>query len=115
MPWLGAIGESQTGALIDIFVDNTSSELDGPVEPVFAPDGNLYVSSLNTNTVLRYDGKTGSLIDQFIPPGTGGLDGAGWLAFQDDSTSVPESSAGLGVLVFATFLGTASILKCKLG
>src|SRR5207247_379985 len=42
---------------------------------VFGPDGNLYVSSFPTAhpSVLRYDGKTGDLIDAFVSEGSDGL------------------------------------------
>lgn len=76
--------------------------IDSPVQPLFGPDGNLYVSSNSTGkgitaagSVFRFDGKTGELIDEFIPAGTGGLDGAGWLAFNEDSVSTPEPSLSL--------------------
>jgi DNA-binding beta-propeller fold protein YncE len=35
----------------------------------------LLVTSFFTNSVLRYDGKTGDFVDAFIPPASGGLDG----------------------------------------
>ncbi|MBE9040241.1 NHL repeat-containing protein, partial [Oscillatoriales cyanobacterium LEGE 11467] len=61
-------------------------DIDSPVQPIFGPDGNLYVSSNSTGkgitvagSVFRFDGRTGEAIDEFIPTGTGGLDGAGWL------------------------------------
>ncbi|MEL7037629.1 MAG: hypothetical protein AAFO04_18690 [Cyanobacteria bacterium J06592_8] len=84
--------------------------IDSPVQPLFGPDGNLYVSSnstgkgiLTAGSVFRFDGQTGELIDEFIPGGTGGLDGAGWLAFAEDGVSVPEPS--LGILSFGVVLG----------
>ena len=33
---------------------------------VFGPDGHLYVPGFDSNNVLRYDGQTGALIDEFI-------------------------------------------------
>ena len=32
----------------------------------FGPDGNLYVSSTGTSSVLRFDGTTGEFMDVFI-------------------------------------------------
>ncbi len=37
------------------------------------PDGNVYVSSGGTKSVLRYDGDSGAFIDVFVAPGSGGL------------------------------------------
>jgi DNA-binding beta-propeller fold protein YncE len=39
--------------------------LQGASYSTFGPDGNLYVSSFNTNEVLRYNGQTGEFIDVF--------------------------------------------------
>ncbi|MCA9299860.1 MAG: NHL repeat-containing protein, partial [Phycisphaerales bacterium] len=44
--------------------------LDGARGMVVAPDGNLLVTSLNTNQVLEYDGTTGAFVDQFQHGGT---------------------------------------------
>lgn len=71
------------GALIDVFVGDDpatggideSGGLDNPAAVVFGPDGKLYVSSFETDAVLRYDGATGAFLDVFVAPGSGGLDG----------------------------------------
>ena len=94
------------------------SDVESPVQPIFGPDGNLYVSSnssqklgeLVPGKVLRFDGRTGDLIDEFIPAKTGGLDGAGWLIFADQPPvqSAPEPSLLLGV---AIVLGLSTISR----
>lgn len=94
----------ETGT-VEVFID----EVESPVQPVFAPNGDLYVSSNPTQKigepvpgkVLRYDGQTGSLIDdEFIPSLAGGLDGAGWIAFADEETAqTPEPGVLLGLLM----------------
>jgi hypothetical protein len=33
----------------------------------------LFVSSINTDSVKRYDALTGAFVDDFVPPGSGGL------------------------------------------
>jgi outer membrane protein assembly factor BamB len=43
------------------------------VDLAFGQDGNVYVSSLDTHQVLRYNGKTGAFIDAFVSAGSGGL------------------------------------------
>ena len=45
-----------------------------PTDADFGPDGNLYVNSADTDEILRYNGTTGDYIDEFVPPGYGGLD-----------------------------------------
>lgn len=42
----------------------------------FGLDGNLYVAGFGTNNILRYDSKTGAFINDFVPTGSGGLNGS---------------------------------------
>lgn len=55
-------------------VDETGG-LDEPASATFGPDGLLYVASFSMNAVLRYDGETGAYVDDFIPSGTGAING----------------------------------------
>jgi streptogramin lyase len=50
----------------------------------FGPDGNLYVSSYFTSSILRYNGTTGAYLDVFVPSGSGGLSGPISLIFGSD-------------------------------
>ena len=50
----------------------------------FGPQGDLYVSSRNTFSVLRYNGATGAFIDEFVQFGSGGLSGPNGLTFGPD-------------------------------
>src|SRR5262249_16388274 len=59
-------------------------QLAGPVGMLFGPDGYLYISTLNGNSVLRYDPTTGDPAPApgqdgafFVPPRSGGLGRAG--------------------------------------
>lgn len=56
-----------SGAPAGIF--GTDPLLTDPVGITFGPDGNLYVSVLNTDRVLRFDGKTGASMGLFTAPG----------------------------------------------
>jgi streptogramin lyase len=72
-----------SGNFIDEFVVS-GGELQSPRCIIFGPDGNLYVGSRGTNSVVRYSGTDGSLIDIFVPPGSGGLSGPRGLVFGPD-------------------------------
>ncbi len=49
-----------------IFVPPGSGGLSSPRGLVFGPDHNLYVSSFNTDSILRYNGTTGQFMDTFV-------------------------------------------------
>jgi len=72
------------GTFIDNFVTAGSGGLNDPYDLLFAPDGNLYVSSYQTDEVLRYDGITGAFIDAFVTAGSGGLNGPTGVSFAPD-------------------------------
>lgn len=75
--------DRDTGVLLGAFVrDDPSTSatdetggLDGPAAVLFGVDGNLYVSSFETDNILEYDGLTGEFIAVFVSSGSGGLDG----------------------------------------
>jgi sugar lactone lactonase YvrE len=81
--------DSATGAFIDDFVADDPATLDvdesgglsGPAGLIIGPDGNFYVSSRLTNTVLLYDGATGAFIRAFVAddPATMDIDESGGL------------------------------------
>ncbi|MEH2314250.1 MAG: hypothetical protein V7K35_23255 [Nostoc sp.] len=92
------------------FVTSNSGGLSGPVKQTFGSDGNLYVSSILTNNVLRYNGKTGAFIDTFVPAGSGGLGKPRFLYFTKDAIAVPESRTGLALLAFAATLSVGKVM-----
>jgi hypothetical protein len=47
----------------------------------FGPDGNLYVNSIQTDQVLRYNGTTGAFLDAFVSAESGGLNFPTFLIF----------------------------------
>ena len=69
------------GDFIDAFVSALSGGLDRPFGLVFGPDGHLYVTSVDTHEVLRYDGARGAFIDAFVSARSGGLSTPSSLVF----------------------------------
>lgn len=55
-----------------------------PIDLVFGPDGNLYITSSHEDCVKRYNGTTGEYIDDFVAPSSGGLDHPDGLRFGVD-------------------------------
>lgn len=64
---------STAGTSLGTFVPAGSGGLILPTNPIFGPDGNLYVPDFSAGAVRRYSGSTGAFIDSFVPPGSGGL------------------------------------------
>jgi len=90
--------DAATGAFLGRFVwDDADTPVDetgglqGPAAVLFGPDGALYVSSFDGDAVLRYDGRSGEFIDEFVVAGAGGLDGpdAGMVFGPDGDLYVP--------------------------
>lgn len=76
------------------------NRLDGPVGIAFGPDGALYVASRFTDSILRYDGRTGSLIDTFVPSRAGDLNNPFFLTFGPDGQLYVSSTGNHSVLRF---------------
>ncbi len=79
-----------TGAFIDEFVEDDpvtlfideDGGLDGPHGLRFGTGGDLFVASINTDAVKRYNGTTGAYIGNFVAAGSGGLDVPLGIVFQ---------------------------------
>src|SRR5262249_50316240 len=68
--------------VLDVFVgddpltpEDENGPLDGPTAAVFGPGGDLFVTSFETDEVLRFDGRSGKYLGVFVSAGSGGLDG----------------------------------------
>jgi WD40 repeat protein len=77
--------DSVTGAFIDVFASNVADP--GPL--TFGQDGNLYVISGASNSILRLNGSTGASMGTFA---SGGLFGPKGLAFGPDGNLYVVSS-----------------------
>jgi hypothetical protein len=80
---------------------------------LFGPDGNLYASSLGTNSILRYSSETGAFLSEFISANGGLAEPAGLIFTKDLPESVPEPSSLLGLLGFGAYLGTSLVNQLK--
>lgn len=101
------IANHQTGTVIH--VDGASGVARGvanlplaspktPTDSVIGPDGNLYVASRDTDSILKYNGTTGKFQGTFVPRNSGGLKQPRGLVFGVDGilyvTSVPSAGTG---------------------
>ena len=118
-------GEPGLGSLGALVAKANNGGMDRSSGMVFGPDGNLYVGSLNTNEVLRYDSATGALLGPFVTAGSGGLIGpaVNGLIFRPDgrlyvasrnSDSVLRYDASTGAFI-DTFVaaGSGGLLQPK--
>jgi hypothetical protein len=60
--------------LIDVPISAASSPINDPRSITQGPDGDFYVTSAATASVLRYDGTTFEFKGEFVSPGSGGLE-----------------------------------------
>lgn len=114
--------DAGTGAFVrNVVVDDPSTPanetggLDAPSALAFGPDGRLYVASLGTDSVLRYDMPSGQFVDVFVPAGSGGLTQPTFVLFRPDARvygAPTPSSAGAGATLVA--YGFASVAADEL-
>ena len=81
-----------------VSVVDSVNRLDSPVGIAFGPDENLYVASRFTDSILRYDGRTGALLDTFVPPRSGDLNNPFFLTFGPDGNLYVSSTGNHAVL-----------------
>jgi len=62
------------------------------------PDIQMFVSSHNTSSVLRYDAQTGAFSDSFVPTAKGGLNGAHAMSFDVAGDLYVTDDSGHSVL-----------------
>ena len=68
------------------------------------PDGNVYVASAGTNSVIRYT-PTGQLLGTFVAAGSGGLSNPYGLAFGPDGNLYVSSVANNNILEYSGSTG----------
>jgi DNA-binding beta-propeller fold protein YncE len=90
-----------TGAFIGTFVAKGSGGLTNARGVAFGPDGNLYVTSFNSDQILRYNGTTGAFMGVFASA-TGGCSG---LSFPRDLTFGPNGN------LFVSSFGSGDVFE----
>jgi outer membrane protein assembly factor BamB len=88
------------GTHLGAFVASGGGGLDSPQGICVGHDGNVYVSSANTDQVLRYNGQTGASMGAFVSAGGGGLDRPWFLRFGPDNNLYVSSSLTNQVLCY---------------
>ena len=69
---------------VSTLVPTGSGGLSNPKDLTVGPDGNLYVASAGTNSVLKYNASTGQFLSTFVASGSGGLQTPFGVAFGPD-------------------------------
>ncbi len=111
--------DAATGVFVrNLVIDDTTTPvnetggLNAPSAVAFGPDGRLYVASLLTNSVLRYERATGVFVDAFVPSGSQGLLQPTYLLFRPDAlvygTPTPHSAGAGATLVPQGFASIAA-------
>src|SRR4051812_29123317 len=85
------------GHHLGAFVPSGGGGLDSPQGITVGPDNNVYVSSANTDQVLKYNGNTGAFLGAIAG---GGLDQPWYLTFGPDTNLYVSSSLTSQVLCF---------------
>ncbi len=82
-------------------IPSHSAGLDYPSGIAVGPDGNIYVSSVNTGSIYYYDGQTGTPLPSPIPMASDGL-----FAFLGDAAPAQLAFGPEGNLYVSEFFGT---------
>ncbi|MEL7498409.1 MAG: PEP-CTERM sorting domain-containing protein [Planctomycetota bacterium] len=81
-----------TGEYLGSFVSAGSGGLSRPGGVAVGPDGNVYVTSISTNRVLRYNGTTGAFVDVFAEGN--GLNSPNNILFHNNQMFVGQFNSG---------------------
>jgi sugar lactone lactonase YvrE len=97
-PVLNEIGD------VSPFIAAGSGGLSQPKDLVLGPDGNVYVASATTNSVIRYT-PAGQLLGTFVAANSGGLSNPKGLAFGPDGNLYVDSVTNNNILEYSGSTG----------
>jgi streptogramin lyase len=83
--------DGTTGGSLGYF----GSGVGAPLGITAGADGLLYVAARDLDAVARIDGPSGTLVDLFVTPGSGGLDGPWDIAFSPSDVSPPDLTVSM--------------------
>ena len=92
------------------------AKLSGPVDVAFGPNGDLFVASRGTSSVVEYSGATGAFVKVFVPSASGGLNDPEAIDFGPDgnlyvtstsTNSILEYNGGTGAFI-QTYVASGS-------
>lgn len=93
--------DSHTGKELGRCAQGRATPINNPAAVILGPDGCLYVSCLERNSILRFNAATGAFIDTFVKPplGPGGLlDNTEGMAFGPDGNLYVSSQGSHSIL-----------------
>jgi DNA-binding beta-propeller fold protein YncE len=99
---------------VSTFVAPGSGGLNQPKDLTMGPDGNVYVVSAGTNSVISYT-PTGQLIGTFVAPGSGGLANPRAIAFGPDGNLYVSSITNNNILEYSGSTGAFIITFVSAG
>jgi DNA-binding beta-propeller fold protein YncE len=89
--------DAATGASLGLLVP-VGGRLTSPSAFTFGPDGHLYVCDRNSDSVLKFNARTGAPMKAFVPSGRGGLSAPAGLAFGRNGCLYVSSSENNRIL-----------------
>jgi sugar lactone lactonase YvrE len=100
---------------LGVFVSTQAGGLDTPRGLTYGPAGDLFVTSVENDAVLRYDGASGAFEGAFVAPGSGGLDEPFDLTFGPDANGDGQQDLYVGSTLTSEVLLYSGTTGASLG
>jgi len=100
-------GKTKVGVgAFTIYSPSTNTYVETPPEVTFSAHASMFVSDQRNHQIFRFNADTGSFVDVFVKPGSGGLKGPGAMAFGLDGHFYVASQRTSSVLRYDGSNGT---------